>query len=109
MVERAACSHTLPFLGKERSDMIWPWLNSSFSPQQILRIISYPPSLNIFLNKNPCTCTSLLGSCIQNLPSIVGGAQVTSGKPAFIPDMEIPVDENKHGKQLACDSCVASS
>ena len=37
----------------------------------------------------------LLGGGIQNLPTIVRGAQVPPGKPALIPDMEIPAAERK--------------
>lgn len=41
------------------------------------------------------TVAPLLGRGVQNLPSVVGGAQVSPRKPAFIPDMEVPVDRTR--------------
>lgn len=60
--------------------------------------------MSLFLELNLCTSTFFLGSCIQNLPSTVWGAQVTAGKPAFIPDMEIPTFMNGQSKPLLCVS-----
>lgn len=47
------------------------------------------------------TLAPLLGGGIQNLPSIVRGAQVSPHKPGFIPDMEIPAD-----RSTGCRACL---
>uniref|UniRef100_A0A8B9UYD4 Cyclin D1 binding protein 1 n=1 Tax=Anas zonorhyncha TaxID=75864 RepID=A0A8B9UYD4_9AVES len=64
------------------------------SPEHIAQLDDLADIANE-ISPSSVTFAYFLWCCIQNLPSIIKGAKISSNKPAFIPDVEIPVREEE--------------